>query len=103
MTIQLQWKIAIASVLRHLQDSFLCKKRTQLEHKNFFLADIIAGLGVYICRAAVKKSIFSCKSCRRAFTNREDYLDLTILEGTQVYDENTTPGTELFRSVASAQ
>jgi len=50
-------------------------------------------------RAAIKKSGFACKDCRRGFSNRGDYLDLTILEGTKVYDEDTTPGEEIFRCV----
>jgi hypothetical protein len=58
---------------------------------------------VVICRAAIKKSGFACKSCRRGFSNRADYLDLTILEGTRVYDEDTTRGTELFRCVVASQ
>ncbi|KAG0626305.1 hypothetical protein M758_2G117900 [Ceratodon purpureus] len=51
-----------------------------------------------LTQAAIKKSGFSCKGCRRGFTNRGEYLDLTILEGARVYDEDRTSGTELFRS-----
>lgn len=47
---------------------------------------------------AIRSSGFSCHSCRRKFSNRGDYVDLTILDGTRVYDENTTAGAEIFRS-----
>lgn len=51
-----------------------------------------------VCRNAIRSSGFSCHSCRRKFSNRGDYVDLTILDGTRVYDENTTAGAEIFRS-----
>lgn len=47
---------------------------------------------------AIRRSGFSCKSCRKGFSNKDGYLDLTILDGSKLYDENLTTGTEVFRS-----
>ena len=47
----------------------------------------------------MKRSAFSCKGCRKGFINKDVYLDLTILEGSKVYDESSTPGADIFRSV----
>jgi uncharacterized protein YbaR (Trm112 family) len=48
--------------------------------------------------AAVSRSAFSCARCRRSYSTRDVYLDLTLLARAQEYQEIQASGTELFRS-----
>ncbi|CAM6036781.1 unnamed protein product [Sphagnum compactum] len=48
--------------------------------------------------AAVSRSAFSCARCRRSYSTRDVYLDLTLLARAREYQEIQASGTELFRS-----
>lgn len=50
-----------------------------------------------LCRFAIKRSGFSCPRCKRGYSNRDVYLDLTVLGDSQEYNEVYTPGIEVFR------
>jgi uncharacterized protein YbaR (Trm112 family) len=55
--------------------------------------------------AAVSRSAFSCARCRRSYSTRDVYLDLTLLARAREYQEIQASGTELFRyySLAAIQ
>lgn len=56
-----------------------------------------------LCRFAIKRSGFSCPRCKRGYSNRDVYLDLTVLGDSQEYNEVYTPGIEIFRYQVSHQ
>eukprot|EP00897_Mesotaenium_endlicherianum_P002177 jgi/Mesen1/1988/ME000147S01077 len=49
-------------------------------------------------RRAVAQSGFKCEGCRRAFSSREGFLDLTITGSTKQYKEQGPGGVETFRN-----
>eukprot|EP00250_Pteridium_aquilinum_P034119 c7092_g1_i1 orf=198-1226(-) len=51
-----------------------------------------------INQSAISRSAFKCNSCKRAFSSREVYLDLTVTAGSKEYEEVLPAGTELFRN-----
>ncbi|KAJ7552814.1 hypothetical protein O6H91_06G071100 [Diphasiastrum complanatum] len=53
-------------------------------------------LGVNI--SAISRSAFSCKKCKKTYSNREVYLDLTVTAGSKTFKEVQPAGTELFRN-----
>ncbi|KAH9310697.1 hypothetical protein KI387_025732, partial [Taxus chinensis] len=48
--------------------------------------------------SAISRSGFQCKSCRKAFSSSDVYLDLTITGGSSAYDEYRPVSTEMFRN-----
>jgi 2-polyprenyl-3-methyl-5-hydroxy-6-metoxy-1,4-benzoquinol methylase len=53
---------------------------------------------ILACRAAVARSAFFCARCRKGYSTRDVYLDLTLLATAKEYQEIQKPRTELFRS-----
>lgn len=51
-----------------------------------------------INQAAISRSAFKCNSCKKAFSSREVFLDLTVTAGIKEYEEFLPTGIELFRS-----
>ncbi|KAH7299826.1 hypothetical protein KP509_24G031500 [Ceratopteris richardii] len=49
-------------------------------------------------RSAISRSAFKCKNCKKAFSTREVFLDLTVTAGSNEYQEVPPIGTELFRN-----
>ncbi|KAH9546573.1 hypothetical protein CY35_12G103700 [Sphagnum magellanicum] len=49
-------------------------------------------------QAAVARSAFFCARCRKGYSTRDVYLDLTLLATAKEYQEIQRPRTELFRS-----
>ncbi|EFJ12612.1 hypothetical protein SELMODRAFT_235009 [Selaginella moellendorffii] len=47
---------------------------------------------------AIAKSGFQCSTCKRSFSSRNEYLDLTVTSGAKDYVEVPPTGTELFRN-----
>ncbi|CAM6122111.1 unnamed protein product [Calypogeia fissa] len=47
---------------------------------------------------AISRSGFKCMTCKKAYSSRFDYLDLTVTASAKVYSETKATGTELFRS-----
>jgi hypothetical protein len=52
---------------------------------------------ILACRAAVVRSAFFCARCRKGYSTRDVYLDLTVLATAKEYKEIQKPRTELFR------
>ncbi|XP_020961610.1 uncharacterized methyltransferase At2g41040, chloroplastic-like [Arachis ipaensis] len=48
--------------------------------------------------SAIYRSGFKCKRCRKSFSSKDKYLDLTVTSGLLDYTENQPYLTELFRS-----
>ncbi|XP_078433397.1 S-adenosyl-L-methionine-dependent methyltransferases superfamily protein [Wolffia australiana] len=48
--------------------------------------------------SAIYRSGFMCKSCKKPFSSRNTYLDLTVTSGAKEYNEYKPSRTELFRS-----
>eukprot|EP00850_Spirogloea_muscicola_P014332 SM000102S09190 [mRNA] locus=s102:135613:137741:+ [translate_table: standard] len=51
-----------------------------------------------LTQLAIQRAGFWCPRCRRAYSSRGGYLDLTITSGATSYQAPRLPGTELFRS-----
>lgn len=49
-------------------------------------------------QAAITRSGFKCNKCKKAYSTRDVFLDLTVTAGTKDYEEYLPSGTELFRS-----
>eukprot|EP00246_Nothoceros_aenigmaticus_P014480 TRINITY_DN550_c0_g1_i3.p1 TRINITY_DN550_c0_g1~~TRINITY_DN550_c0_g1_i3.p1 ORF type:complete len:380 (-),score=33.52 TRINITY_DN550_c0_g1_i3:13-1152(-) len=49
-------------------------------------------------QAAVARSGFQCRRCKKTFSTRDVFLDLTILSGAKDYEEPVWLNTQLFRS-----
>ncbi|XP_031484455.1 uncharacterized methyltransferase At2g41040, chloroplastic-like [Nymphaea colorata] len=47
---------------------------------------------------AIYRSGFKCRTCKRTYSSKETYLDLTVTSGTKGYNEVMPTRTELFRS-----
>ncbi|KAL4180084.1 hypothetical protein AMTRI_Chr13g123450 [Amborella trichopoda] len=47
---------------------------------------------------AVYRSGFKCQTCRKSYSSKDVFLDLTVTSGTKDYNEFKPPRTELFRS-----
>ncbi|CAN6459365.1 unnamed protein product [Victoria cruziana] len=47
---------------------------------------------------AIYRSGFKCPTCKRTYTSKETFLDLTVTSGTKDYNEVMPTSTELFRS-----
>lgn len=53
----------------------------------------------YACpRPAIYRSGFKCTKCKKSFTSKDMFLDLTVTSGTKEYTEQKPARTELFRS-----
>ncbi|MCO5563805.1 hypothetical protein L7F22_017454 [Adiantum nelumboides] len=51
-----------------------------------------------INQSAISRSAFKCNNCKKAFSGRDVFLDLTITAGLKEYEEVLSAGTELFRN-----
>ncbi|KAH7299824.1 hypothetical protein KP509_24G031400 [Ceratopteris richardii] len=51
-----------------------------------------------INQSAISRSAFKCENCKKAFSTREVFLDLTVTAGSNEYQEVPPAGTELFRN-----
>eukprot|EP00850_Spirogloea_muscicola_P026283 SM006458S20123 [mRNA] locus=s6458:18:615:- [translate_table: standard] len=50
-----------------------------------------------LTQLSIQRSGFWCPRCRRAYSSRGGYLDLTVTSGATSYQAPRLPGTELFR------
>jgi len=48
--------------------------------------------------SSVSRSGFQCENCKKAYSTRDVYIDLTVTVGSSEYDEYRPPAMELFRS-----
>uniref|UniRef100_A0A0C9RQI4 TSA: Wollemia nobilis Ref_Wollemi_Transcript_25082_1547 transcribed RNA sequence n=1 Tax=Wollemia nobilis TaxID=56998 RepID=A0A0C9RQI4_9CONI len=48
--------------------------------------------------SAISRSAFECAKCRKAYSNRDVYIDLTVTAGSSEYSEARPISTELFRN-----
>jgi len=56
-------------------------------------------ISVFICCGVNRYQPRTCGRCKRTFTSKSQYLDLTLTSGVQqqVYSQKQWQGTELFR------
>ncbi|KAI5061535.1 hypothetical protein GOP47_0024040 [Adiantum capillus-veneris] len=51
-----------------------------------------------INQSSISRSAFKCNYCKKAFSSRDVFLDLTVTAGLKEYEEVLPSGTELFRN-----
>jgi hypothetical protein len=77
----------------------MSKSMTFISHAYVLAGSELTLFWLYVhSRSAIYRSGFKCSKCKKSFTSKDIFLDLTVTSGTKEYSELKPARTELFRS-----